>query len=328
MILAYLAAGAIGLISAFSEIVSRYRDEPWNAASSRAAFIYIAFNAGISMLAFYLIREVFPIRGDNTDLTSIQQLVTDVLLAGVAAMAFLRSSIFTARVGDKDVPVGPAAIIDVFREVIDRDVDRVRAKPRAESVSKIMADVSFSRAYVPLTSTALNLLQNVSVEERSRVEEKVLALVNQGGRNEDNKSLELGLILAGTVGFDVLQAATETLKKHISSSTSRTDLVKKAVQTLGADVVLTQLPKTCLALDSNLSDEEQVNLASELTVNMNQDDPRHIKAVHAGFLLTHYLGEGVFDSAVDLLAELNVPSTPALPIPDVEPGEAAPSVAS
>ncbi|WP_299147458.1 hypothetical protein [uncultured Tateyamaria sp.] len=317
MIYAYMAVGFIGFVSAFSEIVSRYRDDPWEAASSRAAFAYIAFNVGISLIAFYLIREVFQYRGADQTLDTARQLVTDVLLAGLSAMAFFRSSIFTARVGDKDVPVGPAAVIDVFREIIDRDVDRVRAMPRATAVSEIMANVSFSRAYVPLTSTCLNLLQNVSVEERTRVEEKVLALSNQVGRNEENKSLELGLILAGTVGFNVLKAAKDTLKDHIASSTSRTQLVKDAVLSLGPEMVMTQLPTTCLALDSNLPDGEQEALASELeTLRDQSQDPPIIKAIHAGFLLTHYLGEEVFSSAVSLLGELNVPPTQALPTPD------------
>ena len=301
--LAYAAVAAIGLLAAVGEIWSRYRDEPWDALSSRAAVLYMAFNVAISILAFYLLREVFPLRDTNQD--TLPNIVTDVGLAGVSAMAFFRSSIFMARVGDKDVPVGPAALIEIFRSVLDRDVDRVRAKPRADSVAKIMENVSFSRAYVPLTSTALNLLQNVGPEERSRVQEKVLALANQTGRNEESKALELGLILAGTVGFKVLESARDSLKNHIMTGTSRTDLVKKAVQTLGPKVGLTQLPKTCLALDSNLPDEAQHAMAEELAGNAEQDDPIHIKAVHAGFVLTHYLGEQVFESAVDLLHDLN-----------------------
>ena len=305
--IAYLAVAALGLLAAVGELWSRYKDDPFDALTSWGAILYMLFNMTVSVLAFFLLREVFPLREPNP--VTLSNLVLDVSIAGISAMAFFRSSIFSVRIDDKEVPVGPAALIDIFRTVLDRDIDRVRAGPRATNVADIMANVSFSRAYLPLTSTALNLLQNVSPDERLRVEEKVLALANQTGRNEESKALELGLILAGTVGFDVLKAARDTLKNHIMTGTSRTELVKKAVQTLGPDVVLTQLPKTCLALDSNLSEEDQAALGDVLADNDLEDDPPHIKAVHAGFLLTHYLGEQVFEAAVDLLAELNKAET-------------------
>lgn len=305
MLVAYCGVALLGVLAAVGEIWSRYRDEPFDAVTSRAAVLYIAFNMSISILAFYLVREVFPLREPNPP--SVRNLVVDGLLAGLSAMAFFRSSLFMVRLGDKDVPVGPAALIEVFRDVLDRDIDRVRAEPRASKVSEIMSDVSFSRAYIPLTSTALNLLQNVGSDERTRVEERVLALANQTGRNEESKALELGLILAGTVGFDVLQAAKETQKNHIMTGTSRTELVKEAMKLLGPKVMLEQLPKTCLALDSNLPDDAQQALGIELRQNAAQGDPDHIKAIHAGFVLTHYLGEQVFESAVRLLADLETP---------------------
>ena len=177
----YFAVGVIGLIVALSELLSRYRDAPWDAAKSKAGWAYLVFNAGVSLLAFYLIREVFPLRDAATAANAnlkLRHLVIDVLLAGASAMAILRSSFFAVRVGDKDVQIGLAAVIDVFRNTIDRDVDRLRAGPRSEKVAEIMKQISFERAYQPLTSVTLNLLQNVSADERAQVEQKVAALAS------------------------------------------------------------------------------------------------------------------------------------------------------
>lgn len=44
-------------------------------------------------------------------------------------MAFFRSSLFTIRVGDKDVPLGLGLILQVLLDVTDRAVDRGRADP-------------------------------------------------------------------------------------------------------------------------------------------------------------------------------------------------------
>jgi len=65
-------------------------------------------------------------------------------------MAFFRSSLFTIRVGDKDVPLGLGLILQVLLDVTDRAVDRGRARPRALLVGKVMDKVLFKKAQVAL----------------------------------------------------------------------------------------------------------------------------------------------------------------------------------
>ena len=220
-------------------------------------------------------------------------------------MAVLRSSLFTARVGDKDVQIGLAGLIEIFRLTIDRDVDRVRAGPRATSVANIMQEVSFVSAAEPLTSMCLNLLQNVGAEERAQVEQKVAALANQAGRSDSGKALELGLILAGTVGFPVLEAAAEKLAENINVGTPREELVAKAMRCLSPTEIMVELPATCLALAQTMSEEDQTRLGEGITdIRLDEELSLTVKALNIGILLINFVGEEVFVAAVSLLDEV------------------------
>ncbi|MDA0160413.1 hypothetical protein OM076_09060 [Solirubrobacter ginsenosidimutans] len=53
-----------------------------------------------------------------------------VIVAGLAAAARFRSSLFTTRVGNQDVGVGPSALLDTLLNAVDRAVDRRRAVER------------------------------------------------------------------------------------------------------------------------------------------------------------------------------------------------------
>lgn len=312
MDLAYVAVALIGIFAAIAELLSRYRDAPWDAVSSKAGIAYLAFNAAVCVLGYFFIREVFilnPVEVVEAGETSVvastvtKAVVTDVILAGVSSMAILRSSFFTVRVGDKDVEIGLAGLVDVFRTTIDRDVDRVRAGPRAAEVAEIMAGVSFVRAQGPLTSMCLNLLQNVGVEERVNVEQQVDMLAAQTGRTDESKALELGLILAGTVGFSVLKSAAVQQKNNIAIGTSRSVLVSEAVSRLTPYAILTELPTTCIVLATTLTGEDQRVLSEQIDQLSETTLTEQVKAINAGLLLLHVVGEENFMAAVNLLAD-------------------------
>src|SRR5688500_17683994 len=101
----YVLVCGIGVLVGVGELVSRYRDAPEQAVRTVPAAIYIALNAGASIAAFFLVLayDMAPGRGDGPA-------ITRVMLAGFGAMAFFRTSIFTIRVGDQDVSIGPVAL--------------------------------------------------------------------------------------------------------------------------------------------------------------------------------------------------------------------------
>jgi hypothetical protein len=137
-----LFGGAVGM----AELVSRYRDAPVRAIASLPAVLYIALNAAASLAAFGLI-QVFDFRFGVTGADAGQKLLwVQALVASFGAMAAFRSSLFTVRVGDQDVGVGPQGLLQIILDAADRGVDRERAAGRAAEVATAMKDLSFQRA--------------------------------------------------------------------------------------------------------------------------------------------------------------------------------------
>lgn len=192
--------------------MSRYRDEPSTLGGIFSAWVYVLINAGASAVALLLTHVfgwTFGAAGDAVG-------PTQVLVASFAALAFFRSSLFTVRVGDTDVSVGPAAVLTTILGAVDRDVDRHRAEDRSAQVVDIMGKVSFEAARFALPTYALGLMQNVPLDEQAAVRTAVDALTS-AEMSDRQRSLALGLLLLNVVGGDVLKAAVKALESEITA---------------------------------------------------------------------------------------------------------------
>lgn len=145
---------------------------------------------------------------------------TQVLVASLGSMMVFRSAVFTVRVGDEDVAVGPSTLLTSLLAAADRGVDRMQAKTRAHEAGEIMRGVSFARAKLALPAYCLGLLQNVSAEDQADLRTAVDALA--GSEMTDGQmALNLGLLLMNVAGPDVLSAAVDTLRDEISGDPRR-----------------------------------------------------------------------------------------------------------
>lgn len=214
----YFWVGIIGLFVGVTEILSRYRDDPWRALINWGAALYVLVNVSATLVSLFLLKDVYQwnvvIDKGAENAAQVSRWST-VLVAGLGAMAFFRSSIFVFRVGDKDVPLGPGIVLQVLLDVTDRSVDRSRARPRATNVSKIMEKVEFSKAEAALPSYCFALMQNVSLAEQTAFANQVARLSANATMSPTVKSLALGLALMNIVGDAVLKAAVETLGVHL-----------------------------------------------------------------------------------------------------------------
>jgi hypothetical protein len=203
----WAAALALGAAVGLAELVTRYRDQPGALPRSVSFWVYLLLNASASELAFALIKT-FDWKFGIAD--GPAQVTTQVLVAGFAAMALFRSSLFTLRIGDEDVSIGPSVVLTSLLGVVDRAVDRRRATSRSKDVSRIMVKVSFTKARLALPVYCLQLMQNVPLDEQQKLRTAVDAL---GLMEMDDglKSLNLGLLLMNTVGPTVLRTAVVNL---------------------------------------------------------------------------------------------------------------------
>jgi hypothetical protein len=213
----YLGAFALGSLVGFAELISRYRDEPFRAVTSPASAAYLLTNGGASCVALYIIKAAGWKFGAATLPDASPALVPlwQVLVAGFAAAAFFRSSFFVVRLGDKDVQVGPGAVLQIITGAMDRAVDRNRAAKRAEAVAKLMDGIDFELASEALPAHCLALMQNLSAEDVSKIGEAVKRLKEPSAIPHEVKALNLGLLLMNSVGEDVLRSAIESIGDKI-----------------------------------------------------------------------------------------------------------------
>jgi hypothetical protein len=135
---------------------------------------------------------------------------TQILMAGISAMAFFRTSLFIVRAGDRDVGVGPSGFLQIFLGAADRAVDRLRAAVRSEAVARVMKGVDYEKAKESLPEYCLALMQNVPVEDQQSLV-RALKNVNMQQAEPSVKALLLGLELINVVGVDVLTTAVKSL---------------------------------------------------------------------------------------------------------------------
>ncbi len=196
----FLIGGLLGL----TEILGRYTDSPMAAIKSPGALIYVLVNAFGSVAALYLLTELAP--------DAVSNAVSQVLLAGLGAMAFLRSSVFKAKVGTEEVSIGPAIILDTLLKFADAQVDRGRAEDRASGIAEVIQSVPLSQAAVDLPRLCFALMQNLQVDVRQRVLDDITLVVTDTKRSEQVKVMEVGLVLWSRVGIGTLTGAVTLLR--------------------------------------------------------------------------------------------------------------------
>jgi hypothetical protein len=201
----YIAVFLLGGLLGLTEIMGRYTDSPMAALKSPGAFIYVLLNALASCLALYLLTTLAP--------NAVTNPISQVLLAGLGAMAFLRSSVFKVKVQEEEVAVGPAVVLDTLLKFADAQVDRGRAVDRATRITSVVSSLPLAQASTDLPRLCFALMQNVPVDTRQRGLDEITLVVTDTKRSDPVKVLEIGLVLWGRVGFGTLSGAIDAIKQ-------------------------------------------------------------------------------------------------------------------
>lgn len=279
---------AIGVLTGWTELAQRYRDSPTGPLKTWAGWTYIGVNGAAALGALWLVRELKL----GTEV-GLPKDVAQVLLAGAGAMAFFRSSFFTIRVGDKDLPLGPAAVLQVILNAADRAYDRQRAAERSAAVSRIMANVSFDRAKQPLTAYCITLMQNVGQAEATRLGEDVQNL-EKAAMGPRSKASNLGLLLMGVVGEETLETAVKDLASVIfMPNDADAALLKQIKGVVPAD------GRHLLALCKFLDPDTPITaVETEITTIVASTDPDGIKVILMTAALRRVFGSIILEAAL------------------------------
>jgi hypothetical protein len=206
-----LLTAFFGAFLGWSEIISRYRDEPLSATWNQYGFIYIGFNAMVALGAFVLL-ERYPNILNGIDRHDGVMLS---LLAGFGSMAVLRSKFFLYRTDDKrEIPIGPDLVIDRFLKVIDRKIDRLRAARRQHLIFDLMRNYREYAAANEFFQLALTSLQNLSEDEKKFYVERANA-VGLLPYPDSFKAMALGYLFLDVAGEENLTDVCGNLDKYL-----------------------------------------------------------------------------------------------------------------
>jgi len=195
-----------------SEILSRYRDEPFIAISSPPGRRYLAVNAGISLAAFYLL---YHFRG-----SIFPDLVNDPLMmsivAGFGAMIVMRSKIFNFKTeSGESYAIGPDAVLSIFLTSVDRQIDRYRASRRQSLVYEETQNVEHPITAPDFLRSFLVSYQNLSNKERLDIDEEVKKIYNQTDlRSPRLKFMTAAFGFLNLMGENNFRALVQQLKKY------------------------------------------------------------------------------------------------------------------
>lgn len=210
VVAAMMIGGFVGAV----EILGRYRHAPLRAMLTWNGVSYIVINIGAAWAAYYLLGAY-----DVFKTTTVAKELTQILTAGFGSLVFMRSSLFKVRVGESDIGIGPAAILDTLLLVADRGVDRREAVARAQDVTELVARVKDPRVVAKmLTTYSLALMQNVDNTTTKDLSEAIGKIMADPEIPDPIKMDIVALRLGIVVGPDVLEAAVAALGDRLSST--------------------------------------------------------------------------------------------------------------
>jgi len=207
-----VGAGLIASLVAYSELLSRYQDDPWRAVQTRQALAYGLVNAGAGLLAAWWLATFFPnlvATAETANKTGAAPVVDGLkltVIAGFGALVAMRTSLLKLRMpnGD-DVSFGPALIIDRFMAVLDRGVDRKMAEYRCAVAASLAGKINFDQQSASLVSLCIVSLTNPAATDEQQVTGVMRALAGRTDISPYVKSMSLLLTLLGLVGEPVLR---------------------------------------------------------------------------------------------------------------------------
>ncbi|HEX8228428.1 MAG TPA: hypothetical protein VF826_03835 [Chloroflexia bacterium] len=215
----------LGILAGITDIITRYKDEPRRALFTPPGVLLLVINAAASIVALALIRVfgwvAVPDGTPSNNASYWQQVIPQVVAAGLGAILILRSSI-TVKMGEQSINVGLSEVVENTLAATQNALDRKRAVQRDAKIRKIVnsnirkaQDFSFEKAYEALPAYALGLMQNLSDSEKLRFAEQN-EVTFQANMPQSVKMRLLLLSVMTAMGESVLEKSVESLEQEIT----------------------------------------------------------------------------------------------------------------
>lgn len=303
----YAIVFSIGITVGVTEMMARYQDAPFSPLLSLPGIFYFAINGGAAITAYYLVHVMdTPVPGEGAS-----KEVYRVIFAGLGAMAFFRSGLFTVPIGGQDVAIGPNLILQILLKALDRAYDRDRAKPRSEMVSQIMGGVSLVSARTALPLICFGLMQNITDEEREKFGSQIKEIDPLVEMDDEAKVLTIGLWLLNLVGESTLRSAVNVLGPTVQGFRVVEPALLLRLAAIGNQCAVESLPVVCNELShASLKADDPVALVAAVVALSLPDDN---KAILVLYKLVNRYGMATVSAAIGALAPTAAPPPPPPP---------------
>jgi hypothetical protein len=189
----YLCAFLLGAANAFTEIITKFDDDPMKAFGTVEALGYHIFNGLISVLALYVL--VLNHADTSTDPGRMQA----VLVAGLGSMLIMRSKLFSIKVQDEVVSFGPEQFIKVFLGFMEQAIDRARAHARIEFVKATMDGIDCEQVQ-QYTIAMLDAPQLLPDADRAKLIVRINQLCKPSSEDPQLRAYRIGFALVDAMG--------------------------------------------------------------------------------------------------------------------------------
>lgn len=205
----FIVVWSAGVLFSAIELGSRYKDDPWSVIASSPGFIYLLTNGLVCCFGLYII-FVFDLTEGKAGLSDMAARTRDVLYASLGSFFVMRSSFLKLGSDNSQLDLGLNLVLKKLLEMIDRQVDRVRANRRSEDITSILDNVSYEDFNKKVYPFCVQIMQNITLEERNHLIYELKAIEARDDA-ESIKKYAAGLQVYNLVGRSVLKSAVENL---------------------------------------------------------------------------------------------------------------------
>ena len=203
-----------GALVGASDIISRYRDEPYRAIFSPPGRIYMSLNGLISLATYALLvkyrTNVLPALKDDNLLTSV--------VAGFGAMMFMRSKLFNFRTeGGENFSVGPDAVLSTFLSSVNRRVDRFLSAIRQEMVYEEAIAVLNPQNAPKFLEIYLTAYQSIPDAEKKELADDIKAVLDRTDLDHQLKLMAISFGFLNIGGYKNFKSLMTLLRRHQNS---------------------------------------------------------------------------------------------------------------
>lgn len=228
LILDYFSVWLLGAIFSSIELGSRYKDDPWSVISSSPGACYMLTNALICCFGLFIIITFGLSLEIDESLPEVAQRTSDILCASLGSFFIMRSSFLKLGNENTQFDLGLNLVLKKLLEMIDRQVDRVRASRRSNDITRILKQVSYDDVQSKLKTYCLQVMQNVPPDETEKLFVE-LKKIEASDDCEETKKLSAGLQIYNIVGKSVLEAAVTNLELEKKAPQENTDSNREEV---------------------------------------------------------------------------------------------------